>query len=203
MGGEDPVRATVRTRRRGLASAVGAAALLTTAGCGIEPTGVSVVGAPPAVQGAGDLIGGGSTAGAYAYYLYFFRDGHLAVTTRYLSEQADQDSVLKQVLAGPTKTELAQGYSSEIPAGLSLITPTWNGEAWAYQFSNEIGREARAEIVCSIQANTDAPSVATVYASKITWDICWEDFPDLGAPAFLPNSSDTGASSPASPSPVQ
>src|SRR6185312_2047936 len=59
MGGEEPVRATLhggRARRLGLASAAGAAALLTTvAGCGIEPTGVQVVGEPPAARAAGTL----------------------------------------------------------------------------------------------------------------------------------------------------
>jgi hypothetical protein len=152
------------------------------------------------VQGAGDLIGGTASGGAYAYYLYFFRDGHLAVTTRYLSAPADQNTVLKLVLEGPTKTELAQGYSSEIASGVTLVDPTALGEAWAYQFSDELGREGRAEVVCSIQANLPAPSVATVYGGKQIWDICWEDFPDLGAPAYLPNASDVTSSPSASES---
>ena len=179
-----------RSRRRGFASAAGAVALLATAGCGIESTGVQVVGAQPAAQPAGDLPGDGPSSGAHNYYLYFFRDGQLTLTKRSADAPVDQQTILQQVIEGPTKAELAQGYTSEIPTGLQIVDLTAQGEAWAYQFSDELGREERAQIVCSIQANLDAPSVATVYGSaKLTWNICWEDFPDLGAPPYPPNSS--------------
>lgn len=198
MGGEEPVRATLhasRTRRRGLASAAGAAALLATAGCGIEPTGVQVVGAPPAAQAAGNLPGGGPSAGQYAYYLYFYREGQLASVTRLTATPVDQQTVVDAVIGGPTKEELAKGYSSAIPGTLKIVDLTAQGEAWAYQFSDQLGRAERAQIVCSIQANLPAPSVATVYGdAKLTWNICWEDFLDLGAPPYLPNAADESAS---------
>lgn len=199
MGGEEPVRATLhggRARRLGLASAAGAAALLTTvAGCGIEPTGVQVVGEPPAARAAGTLPNGGSSGGQYAYYLFFYRDGHLASMTRFATSPVDQQTVLDAVISGPTKAELAKGYSSAIPSSLQIVDLTAQGEAWAYQFSSQLDRDEQAQIVCSIQANLPASSVGTVYGdAKLTWNICWDDFPDLGAPAYLPNAADMSAS---------
>ena len=197
MGGEEPVSATQhprRARRRGLASAAGAAALLATAGCGIESTGVQVVGAQPVAQGVGVLPGGGPSGGAYTYYLYFFQNGHLASTKRSATAQADQQTILDAVIQGPTKAELAQGYTSEIPTGLKVVDLTAQGEAWLYQFSDELTMEERAQVVCSIQANLQAPSVGTVYGeNKPTWYICSDDFQDLGAPAYLLNSSQESA----------
>jgi hypothetical protein len=184
-----------RARRRGLASAAGAAALLATAGCGIEPTGVQVVGAPPAAQAAGALPGGGPSSGQYPYYLYFFRAGHLSSTTRFAAAPVDQRTVIEALINGPRPDEAKQGFVSEIPSSLKILDLTAQGEAWAYQFSDELGRDERAQIVCSIQANLPAPSVATVYGgARLTWNICWEDFPDLGAPAYLPNAADVSAS---------
>lgn len=202
------MRATLhvgRARRRYLASAAGTAALLATAGCGIEPTGVQVVGAPPAAQAAGNLPGSGPSGGAYPYYLYFFRDGRLASTTRFADAPVDQRTVIDAVIEGPRPDELKQGYTTQIPAGLKIVSLTAQGEAWAYQFSDQLGREERAQIVCSVQASLSAPSVATVYGNaKPTWNICWEDFPDLGAPAYPPNAagpSATPAEDGASPTP--
>jgi len=198
MGSEEPVRATppaVRTRRRGLASAAGAAALLATAGCGIEPTGVQVVGPPPAAQVAGNLPGSGPSGGQYSYSLYFYRDGRLASITRFAGAPVDQQTIVDAVIGGPSRDEAAQGYKTAIPDSLKVVDLTAQGEAWAYQFSDQLSREERAQIVCSIQANLPAPSVATVYGdAKLTWNICWEDFLDLGAPPYLPNTADESAS---------
>lgn len=192
------MRATLHVgpgRRRVLASGAGAAALLAVAGCGIQPTGVQVVGAPPAAQVAGNLPGGGPSGGEYAYYLYFYREGRLASITRFTSSPVDQQTVVDAVIGGPTKEELAKGYTSAIPSSLKIVDLTAQGEAWAYQFSDQLGRQERAQIVCSIQANLPAPSVATVYGdAKLTWNICWEDFLDLGAPPYLPNAADESAS---------
>lgn len=192
------MRATLHggpARRRGLASVAGAAALLATAGCGIQSTGVQVVGAQPAAQAAGNLPGTAPSGGQYAYYLYFFLGGHLTSTTRFSDSPVDQQTVVDAMIGGPTKDEAAKGYSTEIPGSLQIVDLTAQGEAWAYQFSAPLGREERAQIVCSIQANLPAPSVATVYGNaKLTWNICSQDFPDLGAPAYLPNAAEMSAS---------
>jgi hypothetical protein len=56
--------------------------------------------------------------------------------------------------------------------------------------------EERAQVVCSIQANLQAPSVGTLYGdNKPTWYICWDDFQDLGAPAYNLSQDQSGAPS--------
>ena len=187
-------------RRRAFAvAAAGAGALFGAAGCGIQPTSVQVVGAEPVVQ-ANDLVSpgaSGAVGGPDQVVVYFYRDGRLTPVYRPAPTGSEQSFIIQQLIDGPSKQEAGQGLVSAVPEGISFGINAQE-QAWAYKFSDDLGRLAKAQVVCSIQANTNAPSVGTVYGdAKITWNICSQDYPDLGAPAFL-NSAAEGDSASAS-----
>jgi hypothetical protein len=194
VGGEKPVTEAsssshARPRRRGLAAlaAAGTAGLVGVAGCGIQSTGMKVVGAAPTLQAANDVAGSaGAGSGANQYQLYFFRNGKLSPVLRYTDDTVTQDMVLGALIKGPDSSDQSEGFSSVIPQGLSVVSVTARDQLWNYQYSQDLTYAEKAEIVCTLQADVGAPSVGTVTNEGTQiWDQCDDFTDDYGAPAVL------------------
>jgi hypothetical protein len=185
--------AQVSPRRRGVAVAAAVAGLLGTlvlTGCGIQSTSVKVVGAAPTLQAANDVTGTGNPGGSgeNQYELYFFRAHKLSPVVRYTTQAVTQELIIASLIKGPNSTDTADGYTSAIPGSLSIVSYTARDQQWNYQYSEPLDLAAKAQIVCSIQADLNAPAVGTWSGSGDPfWYSCFDFSDDFGAPAYLPN----------------
>lgn len=185
--------AQARSRRRGLAAfaAAGTAGLMSLVGCGIQSTGVKVVGAAPTLQAADGLVGSSAGSGTNGYALYFFRDGRLTPVERYTDETVTDDLVLQQLIKGPDTTDVSEGFTSNITPGLSVVSNQALQQKWAYEYSLPLAQSELAEIVCTVQANVQAPSVGTLTKGYgLVWHQCSDFTEEYGAPAVLPSTGD-------------
>jgi hypothetical protein len=177
-----------RRRRRAVrltAAAAGLIGAMGVAGCGIQPSAVKVVGAAPTLQAANDENGTESSGGgANQYELYFFRDGDVTSVMRYTNDTVTQELVLQQLIGGPSSTESSEGYTSAIPDNLSVVSYTANNQQWNYQYSDSLSMAEKAEIVCTLQADLNAPSVGTYEPGDQHWNDCFDFTEDYGAPAY-------------------
>jgi len=184
-------------RRRAVrltAAAAGLLGAMGVAGCGIQPSAVKVVGAAPTLQAANDVTGTeGAGGGANQYELYFFRDGDLTPVMRYTNDTVTEELVLQALINGPSSTESSDGYSSAIPDDLSVVSYTAVNQQWNYQYSDSLSMAEKAEIVCTVQADLNAPSVGTYVPGDQHWNNCFDFTEDYGAPAYLGNLASASA----------
>ena len=183
-------------RRRAVRLAAAAAGLLGAmgvAGCGIQPTGVKVVGAAPTLQAANDVTGTGGAGGGNEYELYFLRDGKLTPVVRYTDDSVTQELVLQALISGPSSTESAGGYTSAIPSSLSIVSYTAADQQWNYQYGQPLNSAEKAEIVCTLQQDLDAPSVGTYTPTNQLWNDCFDFSEDYGAPEIAGGLASTSA----------
>ena len=189
-------------RRRGVrlaAAAAGLLGVLGTAGCGIQSSSMKVVGAAPTSQAADDVTGTqDSSGGSNQYELYFFRDGKLTPVMRYTDATVTQEVILTALFKGPDSTDTADGYTSVIPSSLGILSYTALDQQWNYLYTHPVTMAEKAEIVCTVQADLNAPSVGTVTSEEKSWNNCIDFSQDYGAPAYLANLGSASAS--ASPS---
>ena len=175
-----------RRRSRAVRITVAVAGVLGTlgvAGCGIQSSEVKVVGAAPKLQAANDVTGAGSGSGENQYELYFFRDGDVTPVMRYTNDTVTQELILQALISGPSSTESSDGYSSAIPDDLSVVSYTAVNQQWNYQYSDSLSMAEKAEIVCTLQADLNAPSVGTYAPGDQRWNDCFDFTEDYGAPA--------------------
>jgi hypothetical protein len=184
-----------RRRALSLAAAVaGAVGLMGVGGCGIQSSGLRVVGSAPSLQAA-NAVTGAQGAGGGQYQLYFFRDGKLAPVQRYYStETLTQNALLAALIKGPSSTDQSQGFTSLIPASLSVVSITARDQQWDYEYSEPLTFAEKAEIVCSMQVDLSAPSVGTFFKGDQIWNNCSDFTEDYGAPAILPSVDSDSAS---------
>jgi hypothetical protein len=193
VGGEKPVTPSSHglPGRRGPRVAVavtGALVLLGTAGCGIQSTGLKVVGAAPKLQAANDVTGTESPGGGgNKFELYFFRDDTLVPVLRTTDQQVSQKLVISELIKGPSGGDQANGFTTEIPASLTLLTTTAKNQAWYYAFTEPLTMAEKAQIVCTVQEDLNAPSVGVLTPVDAHWYNCSDFTEDYGAPAYLPN----------------
>lgn len=182
-------------RGMGVAAAVaGMVGALGLAGCGIQSSSMKVVGAAPSLQAANDVTGTGNSSGQNQYVLYFFRDHKLTPVFRYTNDTVTQEVVMSALIKGPEPTDTADGFTSAIPGGLSIVSYTAHDQQWNYQYSLPLSQAAKAEIVCSIQADLDAQEVGTATADGGQyWNSNTDFIEDFGAPAYLPSVSTASA----------
>ena len=177
-------------RGMGLAAAVaGMLGAIGLTGCGIQSSGMKVVGAAPSLQAANDVTGSGDPGGSgeNQYELYFFRDGRLTPVMRYTTQQVTQAVILNALIKGPNTTDAADGFTSVISDGLSVVSYTAHDQQWNYQYSQALTMAEKAEIVCTVQADLNAPSVGTATSEAQFWNNCFDFSQDYGAPAYLAN----------------
>ncbi|HET9170416.1 MAG TPA: hypothetical protein VFN97_13315 [Actinospica sp.] len=185
-------------RRRGVgvvAAVAGTLGALGLAGCGIQSSSMKVVGAAPTLQAANDATGTGNPGGENQYSLYFFRDHKLTPVVRYTNDPVTQALIMAALIKGPDPTDTADGFTTAIPEGLSIVSFTARDQQWNYQYSEPVGLAGKAEIICSIQADLNAPSVGTATADgNQVWNYCSDFSDDFGAPAYLPSFGPSAAS---------
>lgn len=124
-------------------------AVLLVASCGVRPTGVIRGGPAPT----------GSVAGANVFLLL---DGKLTSVTR-------PDSLFSEGLAlltaGPTAQEQAQGFTSEVPPGLTLTAQ--NGTVTSSADVSGLSTLAVDQIVCTAVAAAGVSPVTLVGGGQI------------------------------------
>lgn len=191
--------------RRGVGAAAAVAGVvgaLGLAGCGIQSTSMKVVGTAPTLQAANDVTGTGipGSSGENQYSLYFFRDHKLTPVVRYTNETVTQQLIMSALIKGPNSTDTADGFTSSIPANLSVVSYTAHEQEWNYEYTEPMDLAAKAEIVCSIEADLNAPSVGTWSAATGDefWNDCNDFSGDFGAP-LLSNPGTATASATDSP----
>lgn len=169
------------------------------AGCGIQPSSMKVVGAAPTLQAANDVTGTGNANGENAYELFFFRDGKLTPVMRYSQDAITQELVMQALIGGPSTSDAADGYTSAIPNNLAVVSYTAVDQQWNYQYSAPLAMAEKAEIVCTIQQDLNAPTVGTFTAQSELWNDCIDFSEDYGAPAVVgdlasatPSDNDSG-----------
>jgi len=187
-----------RPRRRrtigALAAVAGTVGLMGTSGCGIQSTGLHVVGSAPSLQ-ANELTGDSGT-GANQYELIFFRDDKLTPVLRSTNDPVTDQVVLEALIKGPSASEQAQGYSSVVPTSLQLVSNTADGEQWDYEYSMPLSNQEKAQIVCTLQADLNEKAVGTFYRKDQTWNECIDFADAYGAPAILPSVDSVESASP-------
>ncbi|HWG23874.1 hypothetical protein [Actinospica sp.] len=176
--------------RRGMGVAAAVAGMVGTlglAGCGIQSTSMKVVGTAPTLQAANDVTGTGIPgSGNNEYQLYFFRAHRLTPVVRYSNQPVTQELILAALIKGPDSTDTADGYTSAIPGGLSIVSYTARDQQWNYQYSLPLDLAAKAEIVCSVQEDLNAPAVGSWSSSGDQfWNQCYDFTEDFGAPAYV------------------
>lgn len=181
-------------RGMGLVAAVaGMVGAMGLTGCGIQSSGMKVVGAAPSLQAANDVTGTGAADGSNQYQLYFFRDGRLTPVVRYAAAPVTQAVIMTALIKGPNSTDTADGFTSVIPSDLAVESYTAHDQQWNYQYSQTLTGAEKAQIVCTIQANLNAPSVGTATSENEFWNTCFDFAQDYGAPAYLSNPGSASA----------
>ena len=137
-------------RRSRLWLAVGCAALLPAiAACGIEPSGITTLGAAPAANPATGP-NGLTTIGSNQYVLFFYQGTKLAPVYRPATSTVDEAYVLRQLLSGPTDSEKAQGYTTAIPPKL-VAQANAEQERYAFGLSSPLSTRGRSQFICTMQ----------------------------------------------------
>lgn len=156
-----------------LGGLLAALVLPAAAACGIQPTGVTVLGQAPAAQGSTPLTSPGPVDG-FQYVLFFYQGDRLAPVYRTSPGTVNEQTVLSALVAGPTGMEVKQGFTSALPPAL-VAKSRADGYAAAYWLSEPLGSAAKAEFVCTMQNFDGTISVGTLVdgtAKQPTWLGC-------------------------------
>jgi len=162
--------------RRWVAVAVSAAALAATlAGCGVQQTGISIVGSAPSAVTAPSALPTQDGVGESQVTVYFLSSpsGTLVPSIRTIDGPLNENAVINQLLAGPNATERDEDYYSNLPLGLT-VTPNAEQLSFAYQLSEQIDQLARAQFICTMQANEQTNSIGYIYPGmkELEWVSC-------------------------------
>lgn len=145
---------TLARRRRRAAAAVGGAALACAlAGCGIQSTGIAVVGAAPTPltgSAAPTALGDGGDNEVTVYFLTG-DDGTLVPVQRTVSGPVDESKVISLLIGGPTKAEGESGLYTDFPPGFTA-TPNAESLQYAYGLNEVLDQFARSQFICTMQA---------------------------------------------------
>ncbi|MEU7971316.1 hypothetical protein AB0B48_04685 [Micromonospora sp. NPDC049089] len=127
---------------------------LVAAGCGVRPSTV-ITGRPPV---------SGSAQGAW---LYLLARGELELVLRPVNTAPSPAAALSLLAAGPQANERAQGFTSDVPAGLDPVTVTaGTGRTGDLTVRADIAARALSEqavdqIICTTVAAAAQVSAAT------------------------------------------
>jgi hypothetical protein len=119
------------------------------AACGIEPSGITSLGAAPAAAPA-TAPNGPATPGSDQYVLFFYQGNKLVPVYRPATSTVNESYVLRQLLNGPTASEKANGYTSALPPKL-LAVPNAEQERYAFGLSSPLTSRARSQFICTMQ----------------------------------------------------
>ncbi|HEV2343521.1 MAG TPA: hypothetical protein VGS97_05455 [Actinocrinis sp.] len=171
-----PRRPSGRDAKRRLRRGALLAALLlpTGAACGIQPTGIIVLGAAPAAQLASPAAPFDTSPGSTQYLVFFYQNDRLAPAYRSTKGGVgvSERIVLEALVMGPTQAEQAAGYSSAVPSGL-VAKPRANGLLGAYNLSQPLGQRAKSQFICTMQYYDQIESIGIqVQDSNVIWNAC-------------------------------
>lgn len=185
-------------RRLTAAAALIAALAVTLAGCGIQSTGISIVGAAPTglIASANPLATPQADAqdGQISILLLQSGTNQLVWVPRTIDGAVNEASVAAALIKGPTETELKLGYYTDIPPEL-VVTPDALGQRAAYTLSPyvEWSPLARAQFICTMQEYDQSDSVGYTWSNSLAWVACKDT---TQQPIYLPGISATAAASP-------
>ena len=120
---------------------------------------------------------------------------------RYAAQPVTQAVILTALIKGPNSTDAADGFTSVIPSDLTVESYTAHDQQWNYQYSQALSGAEKAQIVCTIQADLNAPSVGTATSVNQFWNNCFDFSQDYGAPAYLANLGSASATASPTESP--
>ncbi|MEW2144285.1 hypothetical protein AB0869_15895 [Micromonospora vinacea] len=148
-------------RRTGRALLAGGLLLaLLAAGCGVRPSAV-ITGRPP-ISGP-----------AQGNWLYLLAQGEPVLVLRPDKTAPSPAAVLSLLAAGPQENERAQGFTSDVPAGLDPVTVTAGGDrsgdltVRTNTAAQALSAHAVDQIICTTVAAAALVSVATT-ATTVT-----------------------------------
>lgn len=85
-----------------------------------------------------------------ATLLYFVRDDRLATALRRVVDDHDPAEVVRLLLAGPTRQEVARKLTSDVPEGTRLISLDVSGDVATVDLSEEFGTAGGSEQVLAV-----------------------------------------------------
>lgn len=142
--------------------AAGLVSFVAVAGCGVQPSDVIPVGHPPS----------GSVAPTMTITLYLVKKGRISAVTRHGGRPMFFTDTLALLAAGPTATEQADGFTTEVPpeAGPFEVTPKSadHVEVTPSTPASELSTLAVQQIVCTTAAVTtpQSPTQVTVVGAR-------------------------------------
>jgi hypothetical protein len=170
-------------RRRQWLAASSATVLATAlAGCGIQPTGISVVGAPPSANMASADASPSPQvlAASGQVYIYLLQsqggtDLLVPVIRTIVGQKITDDSVAQMLIKGPTQLEVKEGFTSEIPSSLTATSNAY-GYSDAYVLSDLLQPLAKAQFICTMQEYDQSVSIGYFYPdsqmTQLNWVAC-------------------------------
>jgi len=162
-------------KRSRLRLVAGCAVLLPTlAGCGIEASGITSLGAAPAAGEASPPAGTTISVGPNQYLLFFYLNNRLTPVYRPTEKPLNESMVLDELLLGPTPQEKAAGFTSALPLKL-VATPNAEQERYAFAVSSPLGSRGRTEFICTMQYFDGTDSIGVELAGEpasMIWTGC-------------------------------
>lgn len=154
-------------------AAISAALLLpTAAACGIQPTGITRLGAAPAALGATPAQSLDTSPGSTQYLVYFYQNNRLTPAYRSVKGDVTETTVYDALVKGPDAAEQAEGFSSAVPPGL-VVKARAADEAGAYNLSEPLGQRAKAQFICTMQYYDQLDSIGIqVGDTRPIWNAC-------------------------------
>ena len=160
-----------RARTLGLAGTLGLV-LPAAAACGIQPSGITTLGPAPAAAAISAAPSFDATTGSDQFLLFFYQGSQLSPVYRPASGGATEAVVLDALLAGPTPSELKQGYVTLLPPKMSA-TANASGQRDAYLLNVPLPQRAKAEFICTMQYFDQTVSVGIqIMDSNVNWNAC-------------------------------
>lgn len=164
-----------RTRRStALRHAAALAALLlpTAAACGIQPTGITRIGAAPAALGASPGQSLDTSPGSTQYLVYFYQGDRLTAAYRPAKGEVTETTVYDALVSGPDAAEQAAGLTSEVPSDL-VVKARAADELGAYNLSEPLTQRAKAQFICTMQYYDQLDSIGIQLGdSRPIWNAC-------------------------------
>jgi hypothetical protein len=166
-------------RRRGAATMAvaltGALATALVAGCGVQSSGIVVVGAAPSPVSSSGATAARDGLGETQVTLYFLSgpDGTLVPTVRTVTGPVNESAVITQLVNGPDQVERDDGLYSNLPPGL-VATPNAQQLSYAFSLSEQLGQLARAQFICTMQAFDQTIAIGYIYPTMkdMAWVSC-------------------------------
>lgn len=179
------------------AALVAALLLPTAAACGIQPSGITKLGAAPAALGVSAGPSLDTSPGSTQFLLYFYQNGRLQPAYRPGKGEVTEAMVYNALVSGPNAAEAAAGYSSMIPTDL-VVKARAADEAGAYNLSEPLGPQAKAQFICTMQYFDQLDSIGIqIGVSRPIWNACGDTtsqfIPMRGDVSSIPSASATSS----------